>query len=75
MVRIVMGSTYRGHERVSGPGGGGFATRSLFQPLEEHFTVVSWDEPGTGKSYGAVPFNQLTRDRFVVVFRYLDYLY
>lgn len=27
--------------------------------------MVSWDEPGTGKSYGAVPFNQLTRDRFV----------
>jgi pimeloyl-ACP methyl ester carboxylesterase len=50
---------------MGGPGGGGFATRSLFEPLEEHFTVVSWDEPGTGKSYGAVPFEQLTRDRFV----------
>lgn len=30
---------------MGGPGGGGFATRSLFEPLEEHFTVVSWDEP------------------------------
>lgn len=50
---------------MGGPGGGGFATRSLFEPLEEHFTVVSWDEPGTGKSYGAVPFDQLDRERFV----------
>lgn len=50
---------------MGGPGGGGFATRSLFEPLEEHFTVVSWDEPGTGKSYGAVPFEQLDRERFV----------
>ena len=50
---------------MGGPGGGGFATRSLFEPLEEHFTVVSWDEPGTGKSYRAVPFEQLSRDRFV----------
>lgn len=50
---------------MGGPGGGGFATRSLFEPLEEHFTVVSWDEPGTGKSYHAVPFEELSRDRFV----------
>lgn len=66
--------TIRGHDKANpvllnlgmgGPGGGGFATRSLFQPLEEHYTVVSWDEPGSGKSYDAVPFDQLTRDRFV----------
>lgn len=66
--------TIRGHDKANpvllnlgmgGPGGGGFAPRSLFQPLEEHYTVVSWDEPGTGKSYDAVPFDQLTRDRFV----------
>ena len=50
---------------MGGPGGGGFATRTLFEPLEEHFTVVSWDEPGTGKSYGAVPLDQLSRERFV----------
>lgn len=50
---------------MGGPGGGGFATRTLFEPLEEHFTVVSWDEPGTGRSYGAVPVDQLTRQRFV----------
>lgn len=50
---------------MGGPGGGGFATRTLFEPLEEHYTVVSWDEPGTGKSYGAVPHEALSRERFV----------
>jgi len=50
---------------MGGPGGGGFATRSQFEPLEQHFTVVSWDEPGTGKSIGAVPLDQLTKERFV----------
>ena len=50
---------------MGGPGGGGFFNSREFQPLEKHFTVVSWDEPGTGKSYGAVPFDQLDRDRFV----------
>ena len=50
---------------MGGPGGGGFATRTQFEPLEQHFTVVSWDEPGTGKSIGAVPLNQLTKERFV----------
>ncbi|HEX5383556.1 MAG TPA: alpha/beta fold hydrolase [Propionibacteriaceae bacterium] len=50
---------------MGGPGGGGFATRRQFEPLEQHFTVVSWDEPGTGKSIGTVPLNQLTKERFV----------
>ncbi|MBL8056604.1 MAG: alpha/beta hydrolase [Anaerolineales bacterium] len=50
---------------MGGPGGGGFATRTLFTPLEEHFVVVSWDEPGTGKSYSAVPPAALTPERFV----------
>jgi pimeloyl-ACP methyl ester carboxylesterase len=50
---------------MGGPGGGGFTTRGLFEPLEEHFVVVSWDEPGTGKSYNAVPINTLTPERFV----------
>jgi hypothetical protein len=31
---------------MGGPRGGGFATRTQFEPLEQHFTVVSWDEPG-----------------------------
>jgi pimeloyl-ACP methyl ester carboxylesterase len=50
---------------MGGPGGGGFATRSLFQPLEKDFVVVSWDEPGTGKSYHAVPISTLTVDQFI----------
>jgi len=50
---------------MGGPGGGGFATRSLFEPLEDHFVVVSWDEPGTGKSYNAVPMSSLTPERFI----------
>ncbi len=53
------------HLGMGGPGGGGFSTRTLFEPLEEHFVVVSWDEPGTGKSYNAVPISGLTPQRFV----------
>jgi pimeloyl-ACP methyl ester carboxylesterase len=64
--------TVRGHDvnkpvllnlGMGGPGGGGFATRSLFEPLEEHF--VSWDETGTGKSYKALPISALTPQRFI----------
>lgn len=50
---------------MGGPGGGGFATRTLFAPLEKDFVVVSWDEPGTGKSYKAVPIESLTPERFI----------
>lgn len=50
---------------MGGPGGGGFFNSMEFRPLEEHFTVVSWDEPGTGKSYGAVPFSELDKERYV----------
>ncbi|MBN8581073.1 MAG: alpha/beta hydrolase [Anaerolineae bacterium] len=50
---------------MGGPGGGGFATRSLFESLEKDFVIVSWDEPGTGKSYNAVPFSELNKQRFV----------
>ena len=50
---------------MGGPGGGGFVTRGYFEPLEEHFVVVSWDEPGTGKSYGAVTISTLTPQWFV----------
>ncbi len=66
--------TIRGHDArkpvllylgMGGPGGGSFATRSLFEPLEDDFVVVAWDEPGTGKSYHAMPISQLTPQRFV----------
>jgi len=50
---------------MGGPGGGGFATRSLYEPLEKDFVIVSWDEPGTGKSYKALPISTLTTQRFV----------
>ncbi len=50
---------------MGGPGGGGFATRSLFQPLEDDFVVVAWDEPGTGKSYDALSIGDLTSERFI----------
>ena len=65
--------TIRGHDTsrpillhlgMGGPGGGGFATRSLFEPLEKDFVVVAWDEPGTGKSYKALPIKTLTPRRF-----------
>jgi pimeloyl-ACP methyl ester carboxylesterase len=66
--------TIRGHDTtkpillhlgMGGPGGGGFAIRSLFEPLEKDFVVVAWDEPGTGKSYTSVPIESLTLQRFV----------
>ena len=51
---------------IGGPGAGGMpANAMMFGPLEEHFVVVNWDQPGTGKSYGAVPISTLTVDRFV----------
>lgn len=51
---------------IGGPGAGGLpANAMLFAPLEEHFTVVNWDQPGTGKSYHAVPIATLTVDRFI----------
>jgi pimeloyl-ACP methyl ester carboxylesterase len=53
------------HLGMGGPGGGGFATRSLFESLEKDFVVVAWDEPGTGKSYNAVPISTLTPQRFI----------
>lgn len=50
---------------MGGPGGGSFATRGLFEPLEDEFVVVAWDEPGTGKSYNAMPISELAPQRFV----------
>lgn len=51
---------------IGGPGAGGFpATAMTLAPLEDHFVVVNWDQPGTGKSYNAVPISTLTVERFV----------
>lgn len=67
--------TIRGQDRrkpvilylgIGGPGAGGFpATVTSLAPLEEHFVVVNWDQPGTGKSYHARPIASLTVDQIV----------
>ena len=51
---------------IGGPGAGGFpATAMTLKPLEDHFVVVNWDQPGTGKSYYARPIATLTVQQFV----------
>ena len=51
---------------AGGPGGSELAmTRKYLGDLEAHFTIVNWDQPGTGKSYRSVPFDQLTPERYV----------
>jgi pimeloyl-ACP methyl ester carboxylesterase len=51
---------------IGGPGAGGFpATFTSLKPLEDHFVVVNWDQPGTGKSYGARNIKELTTQTFV----------
>jgi proline iminopeptidase len=49
-----------------GPGGSELgAMRKHLPELERHFTVVTWDQPGTGKSYGALDDGVVTVDRLV----------
>ncbi|MGI5918657.1 MAG: alpha/beta fold hydrolase [Christensenellales bacterium] len=51
---------------AGGPGGSQLAAvRSELGALEEYFVVVGWDQPGAAKSYGALPKNELTRQRYV----------
>lgn len=50
---------------MGGPGAGGFPDQGFLAPLEDHFVVVNWDQPNTGKSYVAVPRSQLTPQRYV----------
>jgi pimeloyl-ACP methyl ester carboxylesterase len=50
---------------MGGPGAGGFPDQGFLAPLEDHFVVVNWDQPGTGKSYGGVPIGALTPERYV----------
>jgi pimeloyl-ACP methyl ester carboxylesterase len=49
-----------------GPGGSQLATeRYHLGALEDYFVVVNWEQPGSGKSYHAVPHSALTVDRYV----------
>lgn len=51
---------------AGGPGGSELAwTRQYLGALEDHFVVVNWDQPGTGKSYNAVDIATLTPERYV----------
>jgi pimeloyl-ACP methyl ester carboxylesterase len=50
---------------MGGPGAGGFPDQGFLAPLEDHFVVVNWDQPGSGKSYGAVRAKALTPERYV----------
>ena len=51
---------------IGGPGAGGFPANALnLKPLEDHFVIVNWDQPGTGKSYGATTISDLTVSKYV----------
>jgi pimeloyl-ACP methyl ester carboxylesterase len=52
-------------------GGPGMSDMGFFRhfnaPLERHFTVVHWDQRGTGKSFDRrIPTSSMTLDRFVL---------
>lgn len=50
-----------------GPGAGSFPWSSMvLKPLEDHFVVVNWDQPNTGKSYGDVSPAQIIPQRYVL---------
>lgn len=67
-----LGLMIRGHDTANpvllflagGPGGSELgAMRRHLPALEEHFTVVTWDQRGTGRSYGALdPTETMTLD-------------
>jgi pimeloyl-ACP methyl ester carboxylesterase len=51
---------------AGGPGGTDIGAMRLDAGLEQHFTVATWDQRGTGKSYAAIdPTDTLTLDRAV----------
>ena len=51
---------------AGGPGGTQMAaTRYELSGLEEHFVVVNWDQPGSGKSYNAVSKEKITVDTYI----------
>lgn len=51
---------------AGGPGGSELAhIRNQMPALEDHFVVVNWDPANAGKSYGVLPYSDLTIDRVV----------
>jgi proline iminopeptidase len=49
-----------------GPGWPLMPTYIINSPLEEHFTVVHWDQRGAGKSYNPdIPAEEMTLDRYI----------
>lgn len=51
---------------AGGPGGTDLGAMRLDPSLEEDFVVVTWDQPGTGKSYAAIdPVEDMTLQRVV----------
>ena len=51
---------------AGGPGGSQLTTaRHELSGLEEHFVVVNWEQPGAGKSFGAVDRASLTPEHYI----------
>ena len=51
---------------AGGPGGTQMAaTRYALEELEKHFVMVSWDQPGSGKSYGCMNRKDITVDTYI----------
>lgn len=51
---------------AGGPGGSQLATaRFALGGLEDHFIVVNWEQPGSGKSFDAVDRSTLTPNRYI----------
>lgn len=51
---------------AGGPGGSQMAAvRYDLAELEKHFVVVNWDQPGSGKSYGAMNTADITVDTYI----------
>jgi pimeloyl-ACP methyl ester carboxylesterase len=52
---------------AGGPGGTQLVTaRRALAGLEDHFVVVNWEQPGSGKSFDAVDRSKLTPDRYIL---------
>jgi len=51
---------------AGGPGGTQMAAvRHELAELEKHFVVVSWDQPGAGKSYNAEKIKKITAETYI----------